>query len=274
MPLQTPRRVSVSTWALHPLIGTCAPGRPGDANAPLMGNREGELNLLDVPAALAAHGYKTMELCHFHVPTRDPEYLAQFTAAREAAGVELWSVLIDDGDLNHPENGDRDREWVLGWIDTAAALGSRCARVIAGQQSPTPENLRRSEEQLKQLTVDAYLRGVHLLTENWFATLSTPANVQEVFGGLSGAVDLNLDFGNWGGADKYSNLADIAEYAEGCHAKCDYMDGKPNADDFRRCLDITREADFSGPYTLVYGEPNRVWETLDEQRQFIMPYLS
>ena len=273
MALQTPRRVSVSTWALHPLIGTCAPGRPGNPDASMMSSQTGTLDLLDVPAALAAQGYKTMELCHFHVPSRAPEYLAQFKAAREAAGVELWSVLIDDGDINDPENGDRDRNWALGWIDDAHALGSRCVRVIGGKQPATPENLRRSHDQLKKLAVDAYLREIRVLTENWFATLSTPANVEEVFDGLSGAVGLTLDFGNWGGANKYSDLAAIAEHAEGCHAKCDYADGKPNADDFRRCLDLTREADFSGPYTLVYGEPGRVWETLDEQRRLVTPYV-
>lgn len=273
MALQTPRRVSVSTWALHPLIQTCAPGRPGDPDARIMGDGQGTLDLRDVPAALAERGYKTMELCHFHIPSRDANYLAQFKAAREAAGVELWSLLIDDGDINHPENGDRDREWVLGWIDDAHALGAKCVRVIGGRQEPTPENLRRSHAQLKQLAVDAYVRGMHVLTENWYPTLSTPANVHQVFAGLNGAVGLNLDFGNWGGADKYDNLADIAEYAEGCHAKCDYRDGKPDAEDFTRCLSLAHDADFSGPFTLVHGEPGRVWETLDEQRELVNPYL-
>ena len=141
MPLKTPRRVSVSTWSLHPLLGTCAPGRPGDPDARMMGDNPGTLDLLDVPAALKEHGVETMELCHFHVPTRDPAYLAELRARREAAGVELWSLLIDDGDINDPEQGDRDRAWTLGWIDTAAALGARCVRVIGGKQEPTPATM-------------------------------------------------------------------------------------------------------------------------------------
>ena len=86
----------------------------------MMSSNPGTLDLLDVPVALQEHGFSTMELCHFHVPTRDPAYLESLRAKREAAGVELWSLLIDDGDINHPEQGDRDRAWVLGWIDTAA----------------------------------------------------------------------------------------------------------------------------------------------------------
>ena len=103
MPLQTPRRVSVSTWALHPLIQTCAPGRPGDPNARINGRwTRGRWTYSTFPPRLPERGFKTMELCHFHIPSRDAEYLARFKAAREAAGVELWSLLIDDGDINSP----------------------------------------------------------------------------------------------------------------------------------------------------------------------------
>jgi sugar phosphate isomerase/epimerase len=279
MPLQTPRRVSVSTWALHPLIQTVAPGRPPSAdpdnnpNARLMEHHEGTLDLLDVPHKLAAHGFTTMELCHFHLPSRDPEYIAKFRAAREAAGIELWSVLIDDGDINHPEYGDADRQWILNWIDTAADLGARCVRIIGGKQPPTPENVRRSHFQLKQLMVDAYMRGIHVMTENWFSTLANPSHVHQVFAELGGSVGLCFDFGNWGGPDKYINLADIAEYAESCHAKCNFVNGEPDTDDYTRCLDITRKAGFSGPYTLVYGEPGTVWGSLDRQRDLVTPYL-
>ncbi len=238
-----------------------------------MDHREGTLDLMQVPAELAAHGFTTMELCHFHLPSREDAYIEAFRAAREAAGVELWSVLIDDGDINHPEYGDADRQWILRWIDTAAALGAKCVRVIGGKQQPTPDSVRRSHFQLKQLMVDAYMRGIHLMTENWFATLSTPAEVHQVLAGLGGSVGLCLDFGNWGGPDKYIHLTDIAPYAESCHAKCNFIDGEPDVVDYQRCLDITREVDFSGPYTLVYGEPGNVWGSLDRQRDLVLPYL-
>lgn len=274
-PVRTKRRVSVSTWALHPLIGTVAPGRPGDENARLMtaGTPANPLDLLDVPAQLAAREYRTMELCHFHVPTRDEPYLAELRAALEASGVELWSLLIDDGDINHPTYGDRDRAWILGWIDAAAALGARCVRIVGGKQEPTPETLARSREQLIGLVMEAYLRGIHLLTENWFATLSRPEYVQEIIESAQGSIGLCLDFGNWGGPTKYADLAQIAPLASSCHAKCNFQNGVPDVDDFERCLGLTRETDFSGPYTLVYGEPGSVWESLDTQRKLVQPFL-
>jgi len=63
--------------------------------------------------------------CHFHLPSRSPGYLEQFWEAREAAGVELWNLLIDDGDIIHPEHAERDCDWVVEWADTAAELGAK-----------------------------------------------------------------------------------------------------------------------------------------------------
>ena len=215
MALKTERRVSVSTWALHGLIGTVAPGRPGDSDARMMGETtlENPLPLLEVPGELAKRGFKTMELCHFHLPSCSPAYLEQFWEAREAAGVELWNLLIDDGDILHPEHAERDRDWVIEWADTAAELGAKCMRVIGGKQPPTEENLARSREALLHLSVEAYLRGVRVMTENWFQTLATPAAIESVLGPTHGAVGLCFDFGNWGGPEKYDNLAAIAPFA-------------------------------------------------------------
>jgi hypothetical protein len=226
-----------------------------------------------VPARLAAHGIQRWRSVHFHVPSRESAYLAELRAALDAAGVELWSVLIDDGDIAHPEHGARDRDWVLGWIDTAGELGARCVRVIGGKQEPSPDALARSREHLLGLVVEAYLRGVRVMTENWFPLLSSPPPVHALLGGLNDTVGLCLDFGNWGGDTKYDHLAGIAPLAESCHAKCTYRDGRPDTDDYTRCLEITRAADYSGPYTLVYAEPGDVWGTIAEQRDLLRAYV-
>lgn len=271
--IQTPRRLSVSSWALHPLIGTVAPGRPGDPSATLMTPHTGSLDLLHVPRALAARGYKTMELCHFHLPDHTACYLEEWASAREEAGVELWSLLIDDADLTHPTDSDLHREWVLEWVRRASLLGARCVRVIAGKQPTTTEQLAKSIAQLKIITMEAYMHGVRVLTENWFPLLATPEAVEAVLDVLGGSVGLTLDFGNWSGPDKYERLEQIAHYAEGCHAKCEFQQGQPVTEDFLACLEITQRAGFSGPYTLVHGEPSDVWESLDKQRTLVEPYL-
>lgn len=266
--IQTPLRLSVSTWALHELIGTVAPGRPGDPEGRLMPPRDSaSLDLLHLPRELARRGITTMELCHFHLPSTSACYLDEWAAAREEAGVALWSLLIDDGDLNHPEFGDRDRDWIIGWIDKASQLGAQCVRIIGGKQPLTDESLAKSIAQFKIIAMEAYVRGVHVMTENWFPTLSTPEAIHTLMEETGGSIGMTFDFGNWGGPDKYSNLEQIAEYAEGCHAKWD------SDEDFLRCLELTRAAEFAGPYTLVYGEPGNVWESLERQRALVLPYV-
>lgn len=261
------RRVSVSTWAVHSLIRSVGVGRPGDPAAQMMSSGGDALDLLEVPGELAKHGYKTMELCHFHIPHQDDAYLAELKQAIDEAGVELWSLLIDDGNITDPEHHDRDREWTADWITRAGKLGSKCVRVIGGKQQGAT---KLAIEQLGKL---ASQDNVRVLTENWFETLATPAAIHEVFAQLDGRIGLCFDFGNWGGPTKYRDLDLIARYATSCHAKCQYTNGVPDEEDFRRCLEITKAADFSGPYTLVYGEPGKVWESLDRQRQLLEPYL-
>ena len=174
---------------------------------------------------------------------------------------------IDDGDINHPEHGDRDRDWIISWMDRASQLGARCVRIIGGKQLLTDASLAKSIAQLRILAMEAYVRGVHVMVENWFPTLSTPDAIHTLMHEMGGAIGMTFDFGNWSGEDKYENLAQIAEYAAGCHAKWD------SDEDFTRCLDITRAANFSGPYTLVYGEPENVWESLERQKALVLPYV-
>ena len=262
-------RASVSTWALHSLLGTCASGRPGDRDARLMDSKPGSLDLLDVPAHLASHGFRTMELCHFHIPDPSDAYLATLRSRIEESGIELWSTLIDDGDINHPTTGDRDRQWSTEWIARAGALGSRCVRVVAGKQPTSRQTISRSAEQLLALAEIAENYGIRVLTENWFDTVSTPDALIELLELTEGRIGLCFDFGNWGGEDKYESLAAIASYATSCHAKCQYNDGIADAVDFRRCVGLTKQVGFEGPYTLVHGEPGKVWETLAECRAML-----
>lgn len=269
------KRVSVSTWALHGALGLTYWDRPAE---PIKQRAEtygpGTVALLDVPARLAGMGIHTLELCHFQIPTRDAAYLNDLRAALDAANVQLFSLLIDDGDITHPEHGKRDLDWIAGWIDTAGALGAERARVIAGRQDPTAETLERSRAGLWALAECARTQNVRVMTENWFGLLPRPEPVHALLDSLNGAVGLCLDFGNWSGPTKYADLAAIAPRAESCHAKAHFTG--PNAidrEDYGRCLDLTRSAGFDGPYTLVDGGPGDEWEGLALQRDILQPAL-
>ena len=274
--MATPR-LSVSTWSLHRQLGK--PGFTGpahDMQIPIETHNNGHISLLELPARVSEFGIRTLEICHFHLPSVEKSYLSELRAALADADVELFSLLIDDGDITHASEAARDIAWIEKWIDIAGELGAKCARVIGGKASPSPETLAQSREILSQLTERADTAGIRLMSENWFSIFSTPENVNAILGGLDGKVGLCLDFGNWRGDTKYDDLAAIASWAESCHTKAHFAAPREmDKEDYVQCLELTQKADFAGPHTLIYDGPgDDEWEGLAIEREVVNPYLN
>jgi sugar phosphate isomerase/epimerase len=270
-------RLSVSTWSLHRQLGRPAFYGPEQGKQiPVETHSRGELSLLDVPAQISEFDVHTLEICHFHIPDLDKSYLSELRNALKAANVELFSLLIDHGDITHPEHARRDLAWIGDWIDVAGALGAKRARVIAGKSEPSDEAMTLSRNGFKKLLERAEANGVRLMTENWFALLSTPRNVFTLLDSLEGKVGLCLDFGNWKGATKYQDLAAIAPRAESCHTKAHFSASREiDKADYVRCLNLVRDAGFSGPHTLIYDGPgDDEWEGLTIEKEIVQPYLN
>ena len=269
-------RLSVSTWSLHRQLGRPDFYGPEDGKQiPIATHGRGEISLLDLPARVAEFGINTLELCHFHIPTLDRGYLSELRGALEASNIELFSLLIDHGDITDPDNADRDLVWMGEWIEIAGMLGATCARAIAGKAEPSAAALEMSRNGLQKLSELAQANGVRLMTENWFSVLSTPENISALLDRLDGRVGLCLDFGNWTGETKYADLEAIAPRAESCHTKAHFpAPGEMNKDDYIRCLELTQDAGFSGPHTLIYDGPgDDEWEGLTIEREVVQPYL-
>src|SRR4051812_13050187 len=98
------RRFAVSSWSLDGML------------------RDG-LALADLPAQLAKHSIGALELCHFHLPSNAPGYLAELRAALERARVELYSLLIDAGDITAPDPRQRAKDiaFIQAQVGVAAA---------------------------------------------------------------------------------------------------------------------------------------------------------
>ncbi|RYE57433.1 MAG: sugar phosphate isomerase/epimerase, partial [Hyphomicrobiales bacterium] len=138
---QSADRIAVSTWSLHRLLGTTY---PHDLTTNALGPGEdtfgeGSESLLGLPSVLANHGYHRVEIVSFHMRSRDPVYLGELRDQLQRAEVTLQTLLIDAGDITHPDTGARDEAWIGGWLDVANELGAKNARIIAGKQKPTPE---------------------------------------------------------------------------------------------------------------------------------------
>jgi len=250
-------RLGVSTWSLNKSITAGTP-------------------LLDIPSQVAAHGMGKLEVCHFHFPSTVPGYLAEFKAALEAANVEFYTLLIDEGDLTHPDPDERARvvAMMAHWIEVAAACGGKRVRVIAGDAAPSVDALRMSEAGLTEVLRHADVHGIHVVVENWHALLDRPAEVVTLMEDMGGRIGLKLDFGNWPGERKFADLPQIAPLAECTHAKASFSaPGEMNRDDFTRCLDICRDAGFAGPHILIFDSPGDEWESLDQMREVVRPYI-
>ena len=273
---QSADRIAVSTWSLHRLLGTTY---PHDLTTTAIGAGEdtygeGSESLLGLPSVLANHGYHRVEIVSFHMRSRDSIYLAELNDQLARAEVTLQTLLIDAGDITHPEHGTRDEAWIAGWLDVANELGAENARIIAGKQKPTPETLDRSVGALKRLADRNSGSSVRLVTENWFDLLSSPAMVHEVLDRLEGRIGLLGDFGNWGGDTKYEDLASIFSRAELCHAKASFAHGQLDEADYGACVGAAEEAGYKGPYTLIFdADQPHEWAGLALERDFILSLI-
>jgi sugar phosphate isomerase/epimerase len=256
----------VSTWSLHRTLGRYVAPDSAALGGPFMASPQGAggMALLDLPAELRKRGYDSLHICHFHLPSRAPDYLAQLRSALAASAIELEVLLIDDGDFTDLAHADQVEAWIGEWLDVAVALGATRARVSAGRAAPTPERLRESARRFVRLARTH--PDVRIVIENWMGMLPSADAVLALLQETGDSIGLLIDLGNWSGPDKYDELARIAPQAESCHAKCHFANGKLDAEDFRRSLGILKDAGYRGQLTLIYdGADDDEWAQLDAE---------
>ena len=281
-------RISTSSWSLHRSLGKpqmrTPDGPPADGAA-----AGATLSLLELPGHLAGAGIGTLEICHFHFPSTDAGYLAELRAAAKTAGVELFSILIDAGDITHSDPAQREAElaWIRGWLDVAAAIGASHSRVIAGYAPVERDGgdlrdhpqIRRSAANLRALAAYGHARGARVITENFRATAERADQLLAILDLCAGEVGLCADFGNFKGAQKYAELAAIAPQADSAHAKAIYDgEGHPDRAELTRCLDVMAAAGFDGPISLIFDTPfhrgEDEWDNLAVLRKIVLPYTN
>jgi sugar phosphate isomerase/epimerase len=237
----TARAAAVHAWSLDRTLGRY---RAGVTTAPT------GLALLDLPAALAARGYRTVQICHFHLPSRDAGYLAELRAALAESQIALDAFLVDDGDLTHPTDGAREEAWISDQLADAVALGAHRVRVVAGK-TRTTDAQRVSSQALGRIAARA--GDLRVVTENWLDVTRDAADVEAVLEPLDGAVGLLIDLGNWTGPTKYAELAKITRFAETCHAKAHWDGAHIDEQDYRTSVGTVLDAGYAGPFALVYA---------------------
>jgi sugar phosphate isomerase/epimerase len=278
-------RISTSSWSLHRALGR--PPLYGPGESPRGASAQAEVSLLDVPARLKQIGIDTLEIVHFHLPTTDDGYLAELRAAIEDAGVELFSVLIDAGDITHPNAGQRDADlrWICKWIDVAAKLGASHARVVAGYTPVARDGrnpkfhpvIQLSATYLRQLADYAGEQGVRVITENFRETGSRAEQLLAILELCEGKVGLCADFGNCQGPNKHLELATLFPHADSAHVKAEYVDGRMDGAELARTLSLLSAAGFDGPMSLIFdtalADGETEWDNLVLLRKEVAAHI-
>jgi hypothetical protein len=272
-PANAPPVIGISSWSVHRLLG-----RPAFFGAETAQDaiqtvdpawRDG---LLALPAQIAARGYQALHLCHFHIRDTSPAYLAELRGALKRHNIALHTLLIDSGDITHPQTGDADLRWIMRWVPVAAELGAQHIRAIAGKQPHSPESMARSRFGLNAIADIADRFELGVLIENWFDLLPTGDAVNALLDACDGRVELNIDFGNFK-QDKFTNLSGCAPSAVSCHAKGDFTDALAlDADDYAHCVNILRAVDYDGPFFLIYDDARSddEWAGLALERDVVL----
>jgi sugar phosphate isomerase/epimerase len=271
--------LSLTTWSLHRNLGPLRWTKWDQEEQRQVTKEEPQpetISLLDLPKTLFAQGYRSLEVCHFHFPSTDSDYLGRIRQAFEEAGIRFYSLLIDYGDISHgdPVRRKSDLQFIKSWIDIAAEVGAERVRVVAGESDPADKDaLQRSAEGLNELASYAEEKAVRVVTENFLPLSSTASNCKFLLEASNGNVGFTADFGNFPLPAKYDELAAVLPSAESIHAKarCD-ENGNLDVEEFRKCLDLMVNAGYEGPITLVYDGPGDLWEGIKQTRKLAEEY--
>ncbi|GGF95048.1 sugar phosphate isomerase/epimerase family protein [Paenibacillus abyssi] len=267
--------ISLNSWSLEKMMG---PLRMTEWNE---GSREHvlqvevypeEITLDELLIKLEAERYSGLELSYAQLHKTSKEELSRLRNNSQAAGVELTSLLLDYGDLSttDPLRTKADIAWLRKWIEIAAQAGFRRVRIGAGESPPDDlAALIRASEGLMKVYEYTAEAGIQLVTENLGQLLSNADNCLRLLELCQGKVGFTCDFGNFK-QDKYNQLARVLPYADTVHAKAEVdSQGMINTEDFRRCLELCKEAGLEGPYSLTYLGSGDPWEKLSEMRSMM-----
>jgi sugar phosphate isomerase/epimerase len=247
---------AVSSWSLHNLL-------------------QAGLPLIELPQQLKAHDIFLLELCHFHLPSKDATYLQTFRQALAESNVKLSSLLVDTGDIASPDDAKRnsDVQEIKSWIDVAAQLGAERVRIVAGNQTPTPEVVKRSSQHLEDLVAYAKSKNVKASTENWQKT-SLEAEVLLELLQHNSELGLCADIGNAEQTnDKYATLAKLLPRATSVHFKARYEKGQIEPNDLQTCINLINEAKFSGVVTMIYESKQDEWKGVVQLKNAVASLL-
>ncbi|MGD9724221.1 MAG: sugar phosphate isomerase/epimerase family protein [Pirellulales bacterium] len=222
---------------------------------------QSKLSLEDFIADCAKMNLHGTELTSYYFPPEPTaDYLRHLKQLCFRLGLDVSGTAVGN-DFCHPAGAERDRQIkdVKNWVDRAEILGAPVIRIFSGHPHDT------SEEEARRLCVAATeecceyagQHGVYLALENHGGLTTTCDGMLELVRAVKSPwFGVNLDTGNFHGADVYGDLARLAPYAVNVQVKVSISDaqGRRQHADFRRLAQILTDAGYRGYVVLEFEE--------------------
>lgn len=220
------------------------------------------MDLFDFLNVAADLGLDGVEPTAYYFPDPvTPGFLHRLKLRAFVLGLDISSTAVMN-DFCLPVGPDRDRELshVRTWIDHAAEFNAPTVRILSGnwiQGTPDEELATRVVQAIDGLSEHAAARGVTLALENHGGGVTTTSDeLLRIIRRVKGPnVGVNLDTGNFHGADPYAEIADVAPYAVNVQVKTEIRRkgrSKESAD-LAKVIGILKKARYSGYVVLEYN---------------------
>ena len=236
--------------------------------------------LLELPAEMSAQGYDCYDLTILHLPSIERSYLAEVRTAFAESGVEIFQLLVDTGEVGSPDPQESSAgvAHTKFWIEVAAELGASGVRYVPGDSESTPETIRATAAAFRELYDFAVGHGLKPATENYRIFTNEAENLLQLVELSEREYGWIADTGNPKGPEKYDNLAKLLPGATSMHAwALPTEDGRPDNEEFRRCLTMARDSGFDGPIMLHgtyaldnFGWAPDLWSGVEEMRTDVL----
>jgi sugar phosphate isomerase/epimerase len=200
-----------------------------------------------------------VELTSYYFADTSDAYLAKLKAHCTRLGLDVSGVPVgNDFCLRDPGKHKEQIDSVKAWTERAAKLGAKTVRIFAGRVEKgddEAEARRRCVAALEECAEYAGKFGVYLALENHGGVTATPAELLGLVKPVkSPFLGVNIDTGNFHGADPYAEVAEIAPYGVCVQVKTEVSPagGKKSEADLKRFVDILRAANYRGYVALEY----------------------
>lgn len=246
-------KLSLAAYSFNRIL----PRRPDESEL-----RNAPMRLEDFVRFCADLNLDGCELTSYYFPKKvDYDYLMRLKEMTFRLGLDISGTAIGN-DFCIPPGEERDQQLAetRQWIDYAALMGAPVIRIFAGKEKKgmgREEALDLCVKGIDESLEHAAGRGVFLALENHGGITASAPELLEIVKRVKPSpwFGVNFDSGNFRSEDPYAELEQVAPYAVNAQIKVMVRrNGKKEASDFGRVVDILKKGGYRGYLALEYEE--------------------